>query len=645
MGQMKFSKIFEPYAIGPMQVKNRIVMPPMGTWFATDAGFVSQRLIDYHEARAKGGVGLIIIEVTTPSLKCQSPGQLTLGADGYIPGFRKLADAVHKHGTRIVVQLQHSGIENRSGQRIQVAPSPVIVPSTLNVPPGKVPHELMVEEIEIIVQWFVSAAVRAKEAGLDGVEIHAAHSYLIASFLSSATNRRQDKYGGTLEKKARFLTEVLQEIRKKVGQEYPVWPRINALEWGRENGITIEETKQVVQLAVAAGASAINVSGLGVGHYVTTCPITDTPGILLPSSAEVKKVVRVPVIVAGRLDAELGEKALQEGQADFIAIGRRIFADPEYVNKVKTNRLDDINACIGCMECIERLSISPRGAPCVINPATGREVDYQINPAKKKKKVLIVGAGPAGMEAAQIAALRGHEVTLLEKSSQLGGKLNVAAVPPHKGDIVSWMEYLTRQMNKVGVRVKLNTAATKENIATYYPDAVIIATGSEPSLPRINGMETANAVTAEDVLSGAVNSGQAVLIIGGGMVGCETAHFLAEKGKKVTIIEVLKEVAGDVLPRVKRRLLDGLAENNVTIITSAVCESITKNSISLTTAEGKKQVIPFDTVILGTGYKINDTLFRQIEGKFPEVYCIGDAFQTRRILDATNEGYRTALVL
>jgi len=644
MSQVRFGKLLEPCAIGTMQVKNRVVMPPMGTWFATDGGFVSQRLIDYHEARAKGGVGLIIIEVTTPSLKCQSPGQLTLGADGYIPGFRRLADTVHQYGTRIVVQLQHSGIEARGGQRIQVAPSPVIVPSTLNVPPGKVPHELTVEEIETIIQWFVSASVRAREAGLDGVEIHAAHSYLLASFLSSTSNRRNDKYGGTVENKARFMTETLQEIRKKVGVDYPVWPRINALEWGRENGITIDETRKVVQLAEKAGASAINVSGLGVGHYITTCPITDTPGILLPAAAEVKKVVHVPVIVAGRLDAELGEKALQEGQADFIAIGRRIYAEPEYVNKVTANKLDDINYCIGCMECIERLGLSARGGVCVTNPATGREREYQIYPADKKKKVVVVGSGPAGLKAAQIAALRGHQVILMEKSSRLGGKLNIAAVPPHKEDIIPWKEYLVRQMNKNGVQVVLNTTATAESIAGYHPDAVIVATGSDPAVPKLTGIENANAVTAEDVLSGTANTGENVLVIGGGMVGCETAYFLAEQGKKVTVVEVLKEIAADVLPRVKRRLLDGLAKNKVTIITGAVCSTITKNSLYVA-FDDKEQAVTFDTVVLAAGYKINDALFRQIEGKFSEVYCIGDAFQTRRILDATNEGYRIALSL
>lgn len=642
----QFKKLFEPARIGQMQMRNRIVMPPMGTGYAAEDGSVSQRLIDYHEARAIGGVGLIIVEVTAVDLQCKGPHQPTLGDDRHLDSWRHLTETAHSHGAKIAAQLWHSTIEYKEGKSLQVGPSSVKVPYRVMGVFGEPPHELTTDEIAERVQWFAAAARRAKDAGFDGVEIHGAHQYLVAAFLSSATNQRQDKYGGSVQNKARFLIDIIQAVRKTVGPDYPVWVRINAQEYGMENGVTIEETKQVVPMAVEAGAQAIHVSGYGAGAYATTAPIADTPGFLVPLAEQVKSITDVPIIAVGRLDCNLGEQILQEGKADLISLGRRLMADPELPNKVAEGKLDEVKPCINCMECIERLASSEgTGVMCTINPATGRERQYRIQPADKAKRVSVVGGGPAGMEAARIAAIRGHKVTLFEKGAKLGGLLNVAALPPHKDDILPWVNYLIRQLERAGVEVMLNTEATPALIAKGKPDAVVVATGGTPAMPDISGVDRPIVSTAQDVLSGKVRVGESVVIIGGGMVGCETGLYLAEQGKNVTIIEILKRMANDMFPMVRRRLMDGLRGKKVALLTSATCEEITNSGVTVTTSEGKREKLPADTIITAVGYQANNDLYRALQGKVPEIYCVGDSFQPRRITEAIDEGYRIGLSL
>ncbi|MBU4317197.1 MAG: FAD-dependent oxidoreductase [Proteobacteria bacterium] len=639
----EYKHLFTPGKIGTMALKNRIVLPPMGTGFHDNGGYVSQRFIDYLEARAKGGVGLIIIEVTAPSVQCNvSNHQLTLGNDSYIPGFKKLAEVVHAYGTKIAIQLQHSSWELKDGKPVQVGPSPLVVPARVMGVMAGAPHELTLDEIHERIQWFVSAAVRAKEAGLDGVEMHAAHQYLLASFLSPATNQRTDEYGGSVENRARILVEILKETRKLVGKDFPVWPRLNGQEFGFDGGLTLEETLEMVPMLEEAGSDALHISAYGAYSMAIRAPICDIPGFLIPLAEEVKKISKVPVIAVGRLDAELGEEILEQGKADFISIGRRLIADPDLPNKVVAGRWNEIIPCINCMECIERPVTEGRGMACAVNAATGRERAFRIQPVAKPKTVMVVGGGPSGMQAASVAAQRGHKVALYEKSSGLGGQLAIAKLPPHKEELTNLISYMADQLTRSGVTIEYNTEVTPDMILEKKPDAVIIAAGAAPLMPDMPGVKQPQVLTAQDVLAGR-QVGQNVVIIGGGMVGCETGHFLSEKGKHVIVVEMIKRVANDMAPMVRRRLLDGLREKQVMMMTNTTCLEIKENGILVKTADGKQQEIPADSVIIAVGYQKNDTLFQSIKDNVPEASNIGDSANPQRIREAILSGYQAGL--
>lgn len=635
---LQFKKLFEPLYIGKMKLRNRIVMAPMATDYATVDGFVTEQLKDYYEARAKGGAGLIIIEATCVDFP-EGRGlirELRVDDDSYIRGLGELAQAIQRHGARATLQLLHAGREAKKFiTHIQpVAPSPI--PS----PGGDQPRELTIREIQVIVERFAKAAERAKRAGFDAVEIHGAHHYLFAQFLSRAANRRQDAYGGSLQNRARILIEVIRAIRGSVGGDYPILCRINS-EDRVGDGIAAEEMREVAPMIQGAGADAIHVSGWPPG-IVRFPPMAEPPGNLLPLAEGVKKVVTIPVIGVGRITPEVGEQAIRENRVDLVAIGKALIADPDLPNKVASGRLNDIIPCIGDLHCHRTAAdwLNPdRHLHCTVNAMTGREREYALSPAKKGKNVMVVGGGPAGMEAASVAALRGHRVTLYEKSGRLGGQLLLAALPPYKDRINTLTEYLERRLRQLAIDVQLHREVTSRLVADLKPDVVVIATGGSPSAPKIPGIDRSSVVFATDVLSGRATTGSKIVVIGGGLVGCETAEFLAEKGRKVTIVEMLEEMAVEFTSLVRMPLLQRLASKGIDMLTSAICEEITNKGVTVT-KEGKRQNLEADTIVLATGMTANRELVEQLRGKVPEIYAIGDCVEPRRIPEAIADGAR-----
>lgn len=486
--------------------------------------------------------------------------------------------------------------------------------------------------------------MRAQKAGFDGVEIHGAHGYLIDQFLSRASNQRQDFYGGDLRHRARLLIEILEAVRKRAGNDFPVWCRLNGREYGIAEGTTLEESRKIAHMAEDAGAAAIHVSAAGPQSPVNLTSPTFVPAVIADLAAEIKKGVGVPVIAVGRITPEAGERILAEGQADLIAIGKGLLADPNLPNKWASGRLEDITPCIVCMACRDDLrSPAVSGIRCQVNAALGKEEEYQIFPAKKAKKILVIGGGPAGMEAARVAALRGYQVGLWEKSSRLGGQLIQAVIPPHKDRIEPLIRYFLDQLKKLGVRIESGKVATAAKVEEFQPEVVVCATGIKATVPEIRGLSQANVVQAGDVLEGKVKVGDKVVIIGGELVGCETAEFLAEKGKKVTVTRRGPEMALKVEGVLRPFFLQRLLEKGVTLLTNIHYNEVTAQGLVVTTKDNEKKVIEADTIVLAAGSIPDQELYQEIKGRTAEVYLAGDCVEPRKIRDAIADGYRIGL--
>jgi 2,4-dienoyl-CoA reductase-like NADH-dependent reductase (Old Yellow Enzyme family)/thioredoxin reductase len=644
-GTSGFQKLLEPARIGQMRVKNRIVMPAMGTNLASQDGYVTEHIKDYYEQRAKGGVGLVIVEVTcvdSPVGKTMA-NQLVVDDNKFIPGLSELAEVIHRHGAKAVLELHHAGRGARSKiTHIQpVAPSPIPMPLGTAVGyEGELPRELTMGEIEALVDKFARAAGRARKAGFDGVEIHGTGFYLVAQFLSSASNKRRDDYGGELKNRAKFLLEIVRAIKEAEGQTYPVLCKLSAREFGKEAGITLEEGRQIARMGEAAGLDAIEVGGMawGVSPHIRP-PTSERPGSFLPFVEAIKNVLTVPVIAGSRFTPELGEKALEEGKLDFVAVGRGLIADPELPNKIASGMIEEVRPCIGCVRCIDNVSLKGGHLLCTVNPAAGSERENELRAATRRKRVLVVGAGPAGMETARVAASRGHNITLYERQSELGGQLSRAVVPPHKDNLRSLIEYFTTQMMRRGISVKLGVQVTSGLIEEAKPDVVVLATGATPIIPEIPGIDRPSVLTAERVLDGQ-QVGQRIAIIGGGLVGCETAEFLAEQGKEITILEMLDEMAVEVIPALRALLLSRLVDKGVTMLAGVKCQELKDGSLIIVMKEGDKRTIQADTIILAAGTKPNTDLFQALQGKALEVYSVGDCVHPQNVAEAMADGYR-----
>jgi len=625
-------KLFEPITIRGMTLKNRIVMPPM----QVNLGFRSSRAQAYFVERARGGVAAIITPATSvDSFISDEAWKRVGGAARFINGARLLVDAVHDAGAKVGIQLWHGnylpqgiGMVDRQGQ--PVAPSP-----------REEMRELTVDEIHSIALKFALAAVGAKLAGFDFVELHGAHGYLLSQFFSPAFNRRSDEYGGDLAGRMRFALECVSTMRTAVGEDYPIFFRIGAWE-DMADGI---KTEQAVQFAAELERAGVNVIDVSVGYISEpgsgASPGPDKPmGTFVHLAEAIKRKVTIPVAAVGRLNTpDIAEAILADGKADLVAIGRQLIADPFWPKKVAAGQTEDIVPCLSCNVCLDTV-FTTREPKCSINASLAKEEEYTLKPAVTKRKVLVVGGGPAGMEAARTAAIRGHEVVLWEKKEKLGGQLLLAAVAPHKEVIGRLNKYMAVQLKKPGVQVLLEHEATAESVKAAKPEVVVLATGSTPFIPDIPNVRRDNVVLASDVLAGRQGVGNRVVVIGGELVACETADYLAQKGKIVTIMRRGPSMAANLNPRARDNLLARLTRNGVTMLTSVRYEEITDRGLVITDKEGNRQNIEADTVVLATGAIQNTELATQLEGQDITLHLIGDCVTPGKIIDAIRDGAR-----
>jgi 2,4-dienoyl-CoA reductase-like NADH-dependent reductase (Old Yellow Enzyme family)/thioredoxin reductase len=643
---MQFKELFSPIKIRNLEVSNRFVVPPMGTNYAHEDGTVSQGLVDYWTARARGGWGLLIVEISAVDpLGRAIPYQPGLWDDRFIPGFQKLTDAVHKYGARIAVQLHHAGRQTNS----QIIGNQPLAPSPISCLVCKeIPRELSTAEVYELIEKFGDAALRAREAGFDALEIHGAHGYLVAQFMSAHTNKRVDEFGGTFFNRMKFPVEIIKNIRRKVGGAFPIIFRLSAEE-KVPGGRSLNESLAAARVIQEAGADAIHVSvGVYGSMQYIVAPSDISPGFLLSLAAEVKKAVSVPVIAVGRINNPfLAESAIKTGKADLLAWGRQSLTDPELPNKVAAGKLDEIAPCIACNQGCLGYLFNPEKlkATCLVNPFCGREGEMKIEPALQKKKIVIVGGGPGGLEAAWISAARGHEVVLYEREAAPGGQWRVGAIPPAKQPIAKAIAYYVYMGKKYGVNFKMETEASVEQILPENPGAVVLATGAKPLIPNIEVVNNPRVVTATDLLEGKKEAGNRVLIVGGGLVGCETADFLGERGREVTIVEMLPEIAGDVQEAVRFFLLKRLKEYSVHIKTETLVKEFLEDGVRAEKDREEVLLTGFDTVILALGATPVLELKEQLEGKVPELYVIGDAASPRKAIDAIEEGASIAIKL
>ena len=700
-----YKKMFEEGQIGNVKIKNRTVMTAMGVGVAEPTGMPGERWSTYFEERAKGEVGLIITEVTrvNDSNGVATPGQLSVATDNVIEPLSKAVDKIHSHGTKIFVQLHHPGRQSMAAipavWPMGMAMSKVFPPfwkiafkmgsmveldlDALNTPlmvkaqsllpglysPSNVPaglgvsfvknqptHAMTKRQIKKLEQQFIDGAVRCKKAGVDGVELHAAHGYLIQQFLSPYVNRRKDEYGGSLENRMRFLMEIIAGIKKECGSDYPVIVRLTVEEFydaiglDSDVGIKLPQGVEMAKRLEAAGVDAIDVSCASyetLNHLIETMSFEQ--GWRAPFVKAIKDAVSIPVIAVGVIrEPEFAEKLLEDGTQDFIGLGRPLIADPHWVLKAKESRDKEIQRCICCVTCFESLELNATsGAPCEcsMNPRACREVEFQnIKPASSKKTVVVIGAGPAGLTAARECAKRGYNTVLLEKENKVGGQLNLAKMPPHK-DKMQWaIDDLETGAKLAGVKIETGVEITEKMLKKYKPHGIIIATGGVSAKPPIKGSDRKNVCTTTDILNGSVNiEGKNVAVIGSGMTGLETSTLLMSKNNKITIVEMANKIAPGLWCQHYHDVVPDLEKAGTEFIVGNKLVEINDDSIVIEDKDGAKKTIATDAVVLSLGVKPVNDLEAVAKKVTRNVAVVGDAKKPGKIYSATKEAFKAAI--